>query len=158
MKIITHEVDGVWVRFAGTPQLDAFKVARLVEDGTWNGNDLWRFKLRAADPFVMPDGKVTVGPERFENEGRQQVFDVEDAPPAPAPQAIYPLQARKALRAAGLFDQVQAYVTTLPEDEQDEWEYALEIRRDHPVIVNGAAALGLTETQVDDLFRLGKTL
>lgn len=158
MKIITHEVDGVWVRFPGTPQLDANKVARLVEDGTWNGNDLKRFGLRAAEPFVVPDGKVTVGSERFEDEGRRQVFDVEDAPTEPAPSAIYPLQARKALRRAGLFDQVQAYVETLPEDEQDEWEYALEIRRDHPVIVNGAAALGLTEAQVDDLFRLGKTL
>lgn len=83
MIIITHEVDGVWTRFSGTPQLDAYKVARLVEDGAWNGYDLRRHGLRAADPFVVPEGRVAVGEERFANEGRQQVFDTQDAPPPP---------------------------------------------------------------------------
>lgn len=74
------------------------------------------------------------------------------------PQSITPLQARKALRAAGLYDAVAAFVATLTPAEQDEWEYALEVRRDNATIAAGAAALELTEQQVDDLFIAGAQL
>lgn len=87
MKIITYEVEGVWVRFAGTVQLDARKVARLVEDGVWGETDLDAHGLRVAEPFIVPEGKVTTGDERFEDDGRQQVFDVLDAP-APEPSVL----------------------------------------------------------------------
>lgn len=160
MKIITHQVNGSWVRFPGTPQLDTFKIARLMDDGVWSDYDLALYGLRAADPFVVPQGKVPVGEESFSEDGRQQHFDVEDAPePEPeVPYSISPLQARKALRAAGLKELVDGFVTTLPEEQQEEWEYATEIRRDHPVIVAGTASLGLTEEQVDGLFLLGAAL
>jgi hypothetical protein len=160
MKIVTHQVDGVWERFPGTPQLTPAAITRLLADGVWTWRDLYKNGLQAAEPFKVPDGKRIVpgAVERFSEDGKAQLFEVEDAPPPPVPQAIYPLQARKALRAAGLFDAVQAHVASLSAEEQDEWEYALEIRRDHPVIVNGATALGLTKAQVDDLFRLGATL
>jgi hypothetical protein len=80
-------------------------------------------------------------------------------PPAPAvepvPQSITPLQARKGLRASGLKPMVDAYISTLPEEDQEEWEYALEIRRDSPIIAASAALLPtpLTEEEVDELFR-----
>ncbi len=118
MKIITHEVDGVWQRFPGTPQHDGYKVARLVEDGTWNGNDLKRFGLRAAVPFVAPEGKVAIGPERFEDEGRRQVFDVEDAPePAPVRRMV-----PKWLVAARLTDeQLGAAFGAMSVRQQQRW-------------------------------------
>ena len=158
MKIITHEVEGVWLRFPGNTQLDARKVAQLVEQGVWTWRDLKKHGLQAAEPFVAPVGKVAVGEERFSEDGKAQLFDVEDAPTPGGPFSISPLQARKALRASGLRDQVEGYIATLPEDQQEEWEYAVEIRRDNAIISGGASLLGMTEQQVDDLFRLGATL
>lgn len=79
-------------------------------------------------------------------------------PPPTVPAAVYPLQARKALRQAGLKEQVDAHIATLTEPEQEAWEYAIQIERDHPTVASAAAALGLTDEQVDDLFRLAATL
>jgi hypothetical protein len=68
------------------------------------------------------------------------------------PESISPLQARKALRAAGLLDQVNAAVQAATPDVQDAWEFASEIQRDNPLIAQVAAGLGLTGGQVDQLF------
>lgn len=80
MNIITHEVEGAWVRFPGTPQFDTRKIARLVAEGVWGEADLAAHGLRAAEPFEVPAGKQAVGDERFSEDGRQQVFEVVDAP------------------------------------------------------------------------------
>lgn len=77
-------------------------------------------------------------------------------PPAPEPPAvpvaISPLQARRALLAAGLLDDVEAALAEAPRETQLAWEYAVELRRDDPMLIAVAAALGLTEEQVDALF------
>lgn len=78
--------------------------------------------------------------------------------PPPVPTYLTPNQARKALNRLGYRDAVDAYVATLSRDEQDDWEYATSIHRDNPIIAAGAAALGLSAEQVDDLFRMGATL
>jgi hypothetical protein len=79
-------------------------------------------------------------------------------PPVPVPEAITPLQARRALRGAGLLDAVNAWIATQPDDAQEAWEYCLEVRRDSPLIVGAQEGLGLTSEQVDDLFRAGAAL
>lgn len=154
MKIITHEVDGVWVRFPGTPQLDAYKIARLVEDGTWDGNDLWRHHLRAAEPFVVPEGKVAVGEERFEDEGRQQVFDIEDAPVPEVivPDAVSSRQFKLGLLAAGLLDQVEAWVATQDRAVQIAYHNSATFVRSEPMMQQGFSDLGFTEEQIDAFF------
>lgn len=73
----------------------------------------------------------------------------------PPPQSISPLQARRALRAAGLLAAVSAFVGEQPEEVQEAWEYCVEVRRDDPIIAAAAASLGLTDAQVDELFRAG---
>ncbi len=113
------------------------------------------------------DDAVTIVPDDMANRHRRMLAEWEAGggviepyvpPPAPVPQSMSPLQARRALRAAGLKAAVDAYVATLPEEEQEAWEYATEVRRDNEVIAAGAAALGLSAEQVDDIFRLGPTL
>lgn len=79
-------------------------------------------------------------------------------PPAPVPSSLSPLQARRALRQLGLKAAVDAYVATLGEEEQEEWEYAIEVQRTGPTINNGWALLGRSQAELDDLFRLGATL
>jgi hypothetical protein len=78
-------------------------------------------------------------------------------PPVSVPQKITPLQARKALRQLGWKAAVDAFVATLSEEEQEEWDFATEYRRDNAIIAKGATALGLTQEQIDELFRLAVT-
>jgi hypothetical protein len=66
---------------------------------------------------------------------------------------VSPLQARLALRAAGLLEAVEAWLATQPPAIRDAWEYAIEVRRDDTLVVGPAvAALSLTEAQLDALF------
>lgn len=113
--------------------------------------------------------KRAVRHDRFSVRGETVVMDDGTAPPTPAaiaaaaaalagepppvPRSVTPVQARRALRQAGLLDQVDTLVATLPPEARDEWEYGLAVERDNPVIAAVAAALGLTAAQVDDLFR-----
>lgn len=84
--------------------------------------------------------------------GRLTARDFTPATP-PVPQSVYPLQIRKALRAAGLMGQVKAILTQSGEDVQEAWEYASIITRDNAMLQGAAQALGLTSEQVDTLFR-----
>jgi hypothetical protein len=72
--------------------------------------------------------------------------------------AVSPLQMRRALRAENLYNAITAYVEQQDADTQDAWEYAVEIRRDDALIAAAAAALGKTDVEVDDLFRLAASL
>jgi hypothetical protein len=112
------------------------------------------------DPSIVtatvPDG---VGRERLRwADGTLVVLDASPVTPAPVPQSVTPLQARKALRASGLSDAVEAYIATQSAALQDEWEYAISVERDNPAIAAAGPALGLTDAQIDDLFRLAATL
>jgi hypothetical protein len=71
----------------------------------------------------------------------------------PVPESVTPLQARKALRSAGLLPQVQEAMDAAGDEAQDEWEYALEVRRDNPLLISVATDLGLDSEGIDDLFR-----
>jgi len=78
--------------------------------------------------------------------------------PAPVPEAVTPVQFRRALRQAGLYDAVTAYVATQDADTQDAWEYAVSIPRSDALVALAAAGLGQTDEEVDDLFRFAATL
>lgn len=151
------KINAVWQRWPGTPNLDPLKVAEFVRQGLWSEADLAPHGVALAEPFVPPDGKDSIGEEWFVTTDDRivQVFDVIDRPP---PQTLTPLQARRALRQLGLKAAVDAYVATLPEEAQEAWQYATAIQRQDPILTVGAAALGLTDDQIDDLFRLGSTL
>lgn len=90
----------------------------------------------------------------------EKVTVVGEYSPVPdiVPSSITPLQVRLALNASNLRTQVNAYVASLPQSDQDKWEYATTIERTNPTLVSGTAALGMTVQQVDDLFRLASTL
>jgi hypothetical protein len=67
-------------------------------------------------------------------------------------------QARAALLAAGLLTAAQAAVEASSPEVQLAWEYAIEWRRTSPTIVALAAALELTDEDVDALFRVAMTI
>lgn len=67
-------------------------------------------------------------------------------------------QARLVLLQNGLLDDVEAAVAAADRAAQLEWEYATEIKRDWPTLVAMAAALGMTDAQLDALFTAGAAL
>lgn len=81
-------------------------------------------------------------------------------PPEPVqvPQVITIRQAKLALLAAGLLDDVDAAVAAADRATQIEWEYATEVRRDWPTLAAVQTLIGLTNEQVDGLFITAATL
>lgn len=72
------------------------------------------------------------------------------------PAVVSMRQARLAFLGAGLLGAVESGIDGLPEPDRSaariEWEYATELRRDHPLIAALAPALELGEQQIDELF------
>jgi uncharacterized protein YidB (DUF937 family) len=81
-----------------------------------------------------------------------------EAVAAGVPAGVSPLQARRALIQAGLRQTVEDWIAMQPLDARDAWDYATQIRRDDSVLAAAAAALGLSDAEIDDLFTLAATL
>lgn len=131
--------------------------------------------------FVFPDGQVVLLDRAFVRDGTQYpaewlrqmspadraAWGLVEAPepeapitPAPpvVPASVSPRQARLALLRAGLLDQVEAAIKAGTKQAQIEWEFGLEVRRDHEWLAAVAGQLGLSDAQVDDLFRAAAAL
>lgn len=99
------------------------------------------------------------------NAGPGWAYDGETFTP-PAVAAAVPTvsrrQARRALLAADLLDDVEAAINALPEPARSaaliDWQDAAEFARDWPLLITLAAALGLSAAQVDDLFAAAAAL
>lgn len=67
---------------------------------------------------------------------------------------VDPIQAREAIRRAGLMPQVEALIDDpeTPALVKSAWEYALKFKRQSPTILVVAQALGWTDEQLDALF------
>ena len=89
-----------------------------------------------------------------------QVGGFFEPPPEPVfvPTAMTARQARLALLSVDLLDDAEAAVGAMSRAAQIEWEYASEILRDNALIIEAQALLGLSDEQMDDLFRKGAAL
>lgn len=74
------------------------------------------------------------------------------------PVSISPRQARLILLQNNLLAQVENIVASAPESIRIEWEYAIDIRRDSPLVESFASQLGLTKEQLDNMFRAAALL
>lgn len=81
-----------------------------------------------------------------------QAYTPPPPPPPSVPESVSPRQIRRALNATGLRTLVEQAVANSPQDIRDEWEYALEVRRDYPLLNTMAEQLGMTSEQLDGLF------
>lgn len=80
------------------------------------------------------------------------------APVAPVPAAVPKLWLVRAMRDAALKSAFDLAMAGAPADTQEDWALAAEIRRDDPLVPLFAAALGVSDAAVDDLFRLAARL
>lgn len=74
------------------------------------------------------------------------------------PEQVTPRQIRQALTRAGLRAAVEYAVSQSDQDTKDWWEYSTVFERHNPQVIAMAVALGVSDSQVDDLWRLGDTL
>jgi hypothetical protein len=79
-------------------------------------------------------------------------------PSAPrAPLSVSPRQARLALHALGLLDQVDALVAQGPAELRISWEFSTEVRRDDPGVIALATHLGIAD-RLPELFTMAAGL
>ena len=71
----------------------------------------------------------------------------------PVPQQITMRQARLALLSAGLLDDVEMVIAVAGRAAQLEWEYAAVVDRSNPAVAIVQQQQGMTDAQIDDLFR-----
>jgi predicted component of type VI protein secretion system len=100
---------------------------------------------------------------KYQTDQYEQLPDIpEPERPDPIPQSVTMRQARLALLQQGLLDQVDTVIDSLDEPERSaakiEWEYSQTVERDRPLIQALAPGLGLTEDDLDNLFKLAATL
>ena len=71
----------------------------------------------------------------------------------PVPPVVSARQLRLQLLQDELLDETEAFIAAAPREVQIAFEYAVEFERYHPFITGAADALGLSQDQVDDMFR-----
>lgn len=81
----------------------------------------------------------------------------------PVPASVTMRQARLALLAVDKLDDVAPTIAAIADSTQRrkaqiEWEFSNEVQRHHGFVTVLAPALGLTDAEIDDLFRLAVTL
>lgn len=103
-----------------------------------------------ADSDTQIDGVLGV----FSQADWEQMRVDEMAARNKVPFAVSRFQARMALRAAGYFDAVEAMMAApeTPIAAKEAWASAQEFERTSPTVAGMAAALGMTEAQLDALF------
>ena len=118
--------------------------------------DTGRVKALATDAYQGPDAHIAA-PEGFTAADMARYIVRDGELIQPVPEVVTPRQAKVALLQAGLLDDVEAAITALEDPAmrrlaEIEWEYAHEIRRDWPLLVQLAGVIGLSDEQVDELF------
>lgn len=105
-------------------------------DARWRDYQSWVKAGNVPEPAIIPEPEPDPGPG--------------------VPAEVTMRQARLALYNAGLLDAAQAVIDALPmparRQAQIEWEYALSVRRDHPLIALMISEGLATEAEVDGLF------
>lgn len=79
-------------------------------------------------------------------------------PIEPVPTFVYPRQMRLALTRVGLRTAVETHVAASGQDLKDWWEFSNEFYRDNLHVIETANALGVNSSQLDDLWRLARSL
>ena len=124
---IEHPVHG-WIPFTASP-----------DDPEKHGRDIYAAIIDAGDiaPYIAPPEPT---PEELLSAERSTMI-------------VSKFQAKAALMQADLLDATQAAIADADALTKLAWADAQEFRRNSPMIATLAAALDLTDEQVDDLFR-----
>lgn len=115
-----------------------------------------------ATPIVATSfGWTVLLPSGF---GRGDLYDAENgtfsrppAPPVAIPRGVTRRQGKRALEEIGLLAGVEQAIAAMPKTVQIDWAEALTFDRDSEAVALLAAAIPLSDKQLDDLFTLAAT-
>lgn len=117
---------------------------------------LWAYESDGSQDKLIPVGFVRLTDD--ESAAAKAAQDAADQAAARVPFSVTPFQAKAAIFAAGLLPAVEAAIAAAPKVSQLAWTDATEFTRDSPTIATMAAAIGLTDAQVDALFIAAKAI
>ena len=89
--------------------------------------------------------------ETFVASGQELEVIPNPLPPTPVVRSIDMRRLRLALLQMELLDDIDAVVAAQPRSAQIEWEFAIEVKADHPLVVQFVAALNLDIDAIIDL-------
>lgn len=118
----------------------------------------------ASTPIAPDITNTSTAPGELRSRWYRYVWTSEPyaVPSVPVPAFVTRRQAREVLLDADLLDAVEAAIDAMPGKEgrraRIQWQDAAEVHRDWPLVLALGAALGLTDTQMDDLFRAAAQL
>lgn len=125
-------------------QLSPAGVTRLA-DGVQihRGDPAWADYLAWLDSGGVPEAMaITTPPE----------------PTDPIPLSVTRFQARAALHLAGLLDDAEAAIAQAHPLSRIAWEHAHVYRRDSPTLISIGQQLGLSESDMDELFKTAASI
>lgn len=99
-------------------------------------------------PVIREFGEPFTGVEG----GAWVVRTVDPALVLSVPYSITPRQCRLLLLQQGLLDTVEGLIAGRDKATKITWEYALEFKRDDPLLIDLGVDLGLTSAQIDQFF------
>lgn len=140
-------IRGPWVDANGTQYPSGW-----VEGAT--PEQLAEIGVQFVPDIPMPEHNTETHRATQLDDGTWQLVEL---PPRHVPD-VSPAQIRIALNQMGLRAQVEAAVEAGSQDLKDWWEYSTEIQRNHPLVDQMAAGLGVSVEQTDALFMLASTL
>ena len=76
----------------------------------------------------------------------------------PVPASVSRFQARAALQLAGLLDDAEAAIAQANPLSRIAWEHANVYRRDSPTVISIGQQLGLSEADMDELFKTAASI
>lgn len=120
------------------------------------------YPVQPTEPPTAPD-KVAerADPEQVDGVWYERWTLVDYIPPVP--DTVSMRQARLALLAAGILDSVEPAIASIADPVQRRaaeisWEYSAEVTRDSALVAALGTDLGLTDSDIDILFRAAATL
>ena len=139
---------------------NAFYDSELEERYTLSGS--WPDDLIeiSKEDHLIYSGQIPEGKELGSLNGVPEWVDAEVI--VYVPSSVTMRQARLALLSTGRLADVETAIAEMSEPDKSaatiEWEYSQTVERNRPFVLTLGALLGLSETQLDDLFILAATL
>lgn len=111
-------------------------------------------EAQAAYPdSICIDADVYVGGIGWTWDGEKLIAPPPPPEPAPVvPTEITNWQAKKQLLIDGVYEQVNAAISTMDVDAQIDWNHAAVFRRDYPLIIQMQTLQGWTDADTDEYF------
>lgn len=118
----------------------------------WGG--VWGQCPSVPNPINLPNGDTVYAPAlNTDYQGYELIVWEMEQPPTPVPQQVPMWAVRTVLQNDNLFDQAQAAINASTDNAlKNVWEYGNYADRNSKAIASIAFTLGLSDTQIDNMF------